>query len=326
MSIRVSDFSSLADDLQEVFQEASSDAIAEMVGPKLFGVKDTDRRTYDYQVIHGLAGIEKVSEGAALPRLTSAQGDSATWTQARYGALAPVTKDMRMFDLYDKIEEMIRTMTDDAWQKCDQSMADILTNGFSASNYTDVYGESVSATCPDAVCLFSASHSNNLNSDVFRNLIRNAAGTANPAMSYENVVSARVDGFNHKDAQGVNRPVNLDTIICSPNKEDLAMRIAMSDKLPGSFENDINPLKGRLKVIVWPRLATRSDGTDTSAYWFMADSRKVAKSLMALFAERPSLDAPEQVYENKDWEWSLDYYYSLGRAFPAYIWGSQGTA
>ena len=326
MSIRVSDFSALADDLQEVFQEASADAVAEMVGPRLFNVSDTDRRTFDYQVIHGLSGIEKVAEGSDLPRLTAVQGDSATWTQSRYGALVPVTKDMRMFDQYDKIVEMVQTVVDDAWQKCDQSLADVLTRGFSASSYTDVYGETVTATCPDAVALFSASHSNNLNSNVFRNLIRNAAGTASPGLSYEAVVQARVDGFNHKDANGVNRPVNLDTIIVSPNKEDLALRIANSDRLPGSFENDINPLKGRLKVVVWPRLATRSDGTDTSAYWFMADSRKVGKSLRALFAERPSLDAPEQVYENKDWEWSLDYYYAIGRAFPAYIWGSQGTA
>lgn len=124
-----SDFSALTDDLQEVFQEAAADSIAEMVGPKLFDVKDTDRRTYDYLTMHGLAGVEKVAEGSDLPRLTAVQGDSATWTQSRYGAIAPVTKDMRMFDLYDKIEEMVRTLTEDAWQKVDQSFADVLTNG-----------------------------------------------------------------------------------------------------------------------------------------------------------------------------------------------------
>jgi hypothetical protein len=316
---------SLTDDLQGIFQEASADAIAEMVGPQLFDMKDTDRRTFDYQVLHGLAGVEKVAEGAGLPRLTVVEGDSATWTQSRYGALVPVTKDMRKFDLYDRIAEMVRTVVDDAWQKVDQSLADVVTNGFSASNYTDVYGQSVAATCPDAVALFSASHSNNLNSNTFRNLIRNAAGTANPALTYEAIVQARVDAMNHKDANGINRPIELDTIIVPPNLYDAAFRIVMSDKLPGSAENDTNPLKNRLKVISWSRLATRTGGTDTSAYWFMCNSKKVKKSLMALFAERPSLDAPEQVYENKDWEYSLDYYYAIGRAFPAYIWGSQGT-
>src|SRR3990167_3290101 len=325
MSIKVTDFNALSDDLQEVFQEASADAIAEMVGPKLFDVTDTERRTYDYLTMHGLAGIERVAEGGDLPRLTSAQGDTATWTQSRYGAIAPVTKDMRKFDLYDKIEEMVATLTEDAWQKVDQSLADVLTNGFSSSNYTDVYGASVAATTPDGVALFSASHSNNLNSTTFRNLIRNAAGTANPIFSREALVQARIDAFNHQDANGVNRPIELDLLIVSPALEDEAMRVLTSDRISGSAENDANPLKGRMKVKTWSRLTTRTGGTDTSAYWFLANSKKVKKALRALFAERPSLDAPEQVYANKDWEYSLDYYYAIGRAFPAYIWGSTGA-
>ena len=311
--------------MQEVFQEASADAIAEMVGPSLFDVSDTDRRTYDYLTMHGLAGVEKVAEGADLPRLSSVQGDQATFTQNRYGAFAPVTKDMRKFDLYDKIEEMIHSLTEDAWQKVDQSMADLILNGFSSSNYTDVYGASVAATTPDGVALFSASHSNNLNSTTFRNLIRNAAGTANPIFSRAALVQARIDAANHQDANGVNRPIDRDMLIVSPALEDEAMRVLHSDKISGSAENDTNPLKGRMKVKTWSRLTTRTGGTDTSAYWFLANSKKVKKSLAALFAERPSLDAPEQVYANKDWEYSLDYYYALGRKFPAYLWGSTGA-
>lgn len=216
-------------------------------------------------------------------------------------------------------------VTEDAWQKVDQSLADVLLNGFSASNYTDVYGESVAATCPDGVALFSASHSNNLNSSLFRNLIRDADGNANPVLTRESVVKARVDAMNHKDANSVNRPVKLDLLIVSPALEDEAMRIVSSDKVSGSAENDVNPLKNMVRVLSWPRLATRTGGTDTSAYWFMADSRKVARSLKSLFAERPSLDAPEQVFANKDWEYSVDYYYAIGRAFPAYIWGSNAS-
>lgn len=326
MPILTTDFSSLTDDLEEIFQEASGDAISEMVGPKVFGVSETNRKTYDYQVIHGLAGVELVGEGGNLPRLSTVEGDSATWTQARYGAIAPVTKDMRKFDLHDKIEEMIRTLVEDAWQKVDQSMADVLGNGFSASNYTDVYGASVEATCPDGVALFSASHSNNLNSDTFRNLIRNSAGTANPVLSREAIIEARIDAANHKDANGVNRPLDLNRIIVSPALSDEAMRIVGSDKISGSAENDINPLKGKVDVLEWARLSTRTGGTDTSAYWYMCNSRKVSKSLRVLFAEKPSLDAPDEVYRNKDWEYSLDYYYAIGRAFPNQIWGSQGTA
>ena len=90
---------------------------------------------------------------------------------------------------------------------------------------------------------------------------------------------------------------------------------------------DSNPLKGKIsKIIVWPRIDVRTGGTDTDQYWFMADSRKVGETLKSKFAERPSLDAPEEIYENKTWEYSIDFYYTVGLGLAAYIRGSRGTA
>lgn len=326
MAITTADFSSLTDDLQSIFNESAESAIADMVGNQIFEVKDTDRRTFDHLILDGLDVIQAVAQGSDLPVASSVQGDSATYTQSRYGGLVSVTKDMRLFDLYDAIEGIVRSAADDAFHKVDQSMADLLTNGFSASNYTDVYGQSVAATGPDGLALFSASHSNNINANVFRNLIR-YNGSNSPILSREAVVSAIVDAMNHLDAVNKNRPVKLDTLIVAPANWDLAMRIVESDKVSGSAENDTNmTLRGRIKVLSWEKLTTRSGGTDTSAYWFMADSKKVGESLKALFRERPSLDPPEQVYKNKNWDYSVDYYYALGRGLPAYTWGSLGTS
>lgn len=323
MPIYVSDFSALTDRLQEIFNEVAKTSVAELVGNKIFDVKLTDRRTYNYQILHGLNGVRKVAEGADLPQATIVQGDDAAWTQARYGTLVSVTKDMRIFDLHDQIESIVRSETDDAFQKIDQSMADVLLNGFSASNYTDVYGESVSATGPDGLALFTASHSNPINSETFRNLIRYGA-TSNPSLSREAVVQARFDARNYKDPSKVSRPIVLDRLLVSPANEDAALRIVMSNQMSGEFINDINPLRGKVEVVTWEKLTANSAGTDTSAYWFMYDSRKVGDSLKAIFREKPSLDAPEQVYKNKNWDYSIDYYYALGRAFPAFVWGSEG--
>ena len=44
-----------------------------------------------------------------------------------------------------------------------------------------------------------------------------------------------------------------------------------------------------------------------------------------MFAKKPVLDAPEQVYTNKNWDYSCDFYYTLGIGFPAYIWGSNAS-
>jgi hypothetical protein len=45
----------------------------------------------------------------------------------------------------------------------------------------------------------------------------------------------------------------------------------------------------------------------------MADSSKLEESLKAIFAQIPMLEAPEVVYKNKNWDYSIDFYYTLGR-------------
>ena len=315
------DFASLTDDLQSIFNETAKTKVADMKGNKIFNVFDTDRLTYDHLILHGVSGIQRVADGSDLPRLNSEEGDSITWTQEYYGAIFSVTKKMRKFDLYDQISQLPKSLVEDAFDKIDQSLADVLLNGFSASNYTDVYGVSVSAVGPDALALFSASHSNNINSDTFSNII-----TSDPVLSRTAIVTARKQGLTHKDPNGMIRPVNLDTLIVAPSNEDLAERILYSELMSGTGNNDVNALKGKIKtLIVWERLETRSDGTDTSAYWFMVDSAKVSESLQCLFAERPSLDAPDEVYLNKNWDYSCDFYYAIGRGYPAYVFGSNAS-
>ncbi len=323
MPITTADFASLTDDLQSIFNEVAKTKVAEMKGNKVFNVFDTNRRTFDHLILHGLSGIKEVTPGQDLPNILSEEGDSITWTQRYFGGIASITKAMRLFDLHNQMETLVRSLTIDAFDKVDQSLADVLLYGF-ATTYTDVYGSTVSAVGPDAVALFSASHSNNLNSNVFSNIITD--NTVNPVLSRSAIVAARKQGLTHKDPNGIVRPVNLDTLIVSPSNEDLAERILYSPNMSGNAQNDINPLKGKIKnLIVWERLETRSDGTDTSAYWFMIDSAQIGETLNCLFAERPSLDAPDQVYANKNWEYSCDFFYTLGLGYPAYIFGSNAT-
>lgn len=324
--ITVADFNTLTDDLQEIFNEEASVAVADMKGNQVFEVKDTDRRTYDHLILHGVGGIEKVTPGQDLPKVNTDEGDSITYTQAYYGGQFDVTKEMRKFDLYDQIEGLARSLVTDAFDKVDQSMADVLLNGWSTS-YTDVYGESVSSTGPDGLALFSTSHTNGVStsSRTFRNQIKNSSGTENPGLSRDAIVTARKDAMTMKDPEGHVRPVKLDTLLVTPTNEDLAERILFSTQQSGTANNDTNPLKGKISTLkVWERLETTGGGTSRSDYWFMIDSRKARETLKAKFAERPTLDAPEQVYENKNWEYTCDFFYTLGRGYPAYVWGSQG--
>ena len=217
MPIATTDFAALTDDLQEIFKEYAADQVSDMTGVStLFDVKDTDRRTYDYQVLHGVSVITRVSQGQDLPRATGEQGDSATWTQARYGGIVSVTKDMRMFDLYDEIEGVVRSITDEAFDKVDQSAVDVLLFGWSSS-YTDVYGGSQTSTTPDGLTLFSAVHSNGATATTFSNAIVNEAGTADAAFARECIKQTRSNALKHTDVHGLTRPIRLDCVSVGPD-------------------------------------------------------------------------------------------------------------
>ena len=320
--ITVNDFPSLTDDLQSIFNEIAKRKVAENKGFSIFSVTDTERRTFDHLILHGIAGVKRVTPGQDLPRLTTEEGDSITWTQEYFGAIVPITKEMRKFDLYNQITEVAKSITEDSFDKVDQSMADKLLNGW-ATTYTDVYGDTVTSTGPDGLALFSASHTNNISSTTASNIITDGTNT-NPALSREAIVHWRSVGKVHQDPNGIVRPIDYSILVVGPHLEDLADRIVNSEYLPGSANNDRNPLYKKVKIIVWERLAQTSSGTDTSAYWFMMDERGMKETLNCLFAERPSLDAPEQVYANKNWEYSLDYFYTLGFGYPIYVSGSKG--
>lgn len=322
--ITTADFPALTDRIEEIFVEHAATKVGASVGMDLFGVKETNMLTYQYQMIHGLSGIQEVTPGQNLPSITSNEGDDASWTQRYFGGKFEVTKAMRKFDLYDKIDGLAASLTDDAFDLIDQSFADVLLFGWDTS-YTDVYGKLIASLCPDGKTLFHATHDFNVGSRTFSNIINDGTNN-NPTLSRAAIVKARAAAKKYKDAAGKNRPINLDTLIVGPDLEDLAERILFSPGVQGTDNVDNNPLKSKVKkLIVWDRLGADGQGTDKSNYWFLADGSKMKETLRALFAERPSLDAPEQVYENKNWEWTLDFFYTIGLGFPAFVYGSKGT-
>jgi hypothetical protein len=299
--------------------------IAEMQAANLlFSAVDESRRTHIEQLLHGVAGIEEVPDGSNFPRLSSDEGDQITYTQSQFGAIVPVTQLMRDWDLVNEITEIATSVMDEAMDKLDQSYVDMLLNGFSANAYNDVWGKSITPTGPDSLALFSASHSNGVTAATFSNLINDGANN-NPALSRAAIVNERSRALKYTDPQGLTRPVRLDTVIVGPDNEDLAERLLFSTQIPGEANNDINALKGKIKkLVVWERADLRSDGTDTSAYWFMADSSKVKKTLKSYFTQKPALMAPNQVFDNGDWEYKLRLVYSRGFSWAPYLRGSTG--
>jgi hypothetical protein len=325
-TFNTSDFSALTAYLTEIFNESAKRKVADWKGKTLFNTSTPERQVYTYQMLDGVSQFGRVAEGGQFPKATLTQGDSATWTQKRYGGRVSITKDMRKFDLYNEMNRLVRSNADAAFDTIDQSQADLILNGFTSTSYTDVYGDSQSNVAPDGVVLFSASHSNNQNSDVQRNLIKDESNAANPALDRAAIVQARTDAKVHADANGLIRPITLDKLIVTPTNEDLATRTVMSSGVVGTPNVDLNPLKGAVSnILVWERLETSGQGTDTSAYWFLADSNRVSDTLHSPMTQLPMMAPPAEVHDSLNWEYVIDAYYALGIGDPFGIWGSTGA-
>ena len=321
------DFASLTEELQSIFNQEAKQKISAMKGRDIFQVEDTSILNHLHQVIHGLGHPERLGQGQNIPVQNGDEGDSITYTQKWYGSGFAVTKTMRKFDMTSTIKAMPKSLATGAFDAVDQSMADVLLNGWSTS-YTDVYNDSVSAVGPDGLALFNANHTygDTQASGVYSNLLVDSDGNTDPVLSRDAIVASRTAGRKYTDGRSLNRGIDLDTLVVAPDNEDLAERILYSTQISGSANNDMNALKGKVKnLIVWDRLSENSAGTDTGAYWFMLNSAMAGETLKALFAERPTLDAPHDVYENKNWEYTVDFYYVLGLGFQPYVRGSKGT-
>lgn len=325
MSLKTSDFLSVTRYLDEIVNEAMVDKVSDMAeADLLFDTSTYVRKDYIYRILHGVKGVSFVAEGANLPRVSGLQGDGITFTNSQYGAQVPITKALRLFDLEgEDMASITRSVVDDGMDKIDQSLADVLLNGHSASAYTDVYGVSVTPVGPDADPLFTATHSNGATTSTYSNLVVNSAGSTNVALSRDAVVATRVKGMVYKDVNGLVRPVMLDTLIVTPALEDLSERVLYSTQIPGEANNDINALKGKIKKLcVWARLETSGQGSDTSLRWYMTAEKSVKKTLKARFAQKPVFAAPTVHDDNMDWQYNYDYFYFKGFGFAPYIYGS----
>lgn len=329
MAFTTSDYTTLTQKLNNVFNETMVQELEGVIGKQIYQFVNTDWQVWNDLILNAVPGISGIAEGQELPTVSSAEGDSKSVTQKRFGAKVSVTKDMRKFERYDQMQSLVKSSVTTSLNKLDQSLADLMLNGFSSTAYVDVFGYSQATTSSDGVALFSASHTNNINSNTARNLIRdNAANgsTVNPTLARDPVFQAISDALNYKDPQGNNMPVHLDTMYVSPTNADLAERIVYSTGVATTPNVDVNPIKGRVKnVYVWSKLTTSGQGTDTSAYWFMCDSKLSENSLKAVFAQPIQMQEAENVTETQNWLYPIDAYFTIGAFWPFGVWGSKGT-
>lgn len=310
--------------LTRIYDEQAKRRVTGDVGMKVFKVEDDANYASSYQMVGTFGGTQKVAEGQDFPETTTAQGYKKIVTQSHFANSFRITKDHRVFisTKWKEIKALPKNLSRDAFNKIDQSFADVLNNGRSTS-YTDVFGVVVDATTPDGVALFSDSHKVTATGNTMGNIIwdggATGVGTVNPALSRAALVSAKTMARKAKDSSGILSEIMVNTLLVSADDEDLAYRITKSQYMQGTPNNDINPDQtvGGFNVLVWSRL--------NKGYWFVYDSEMVGETLFSGFAQKPTMEAPFQYPKNQDWLYTLDFYYYIQLGAPNYILGSKWT-
>ncbi len=304
--------------ISKIFNENARDRAMNDVGlNQVFKTVIDTNYANVFTQIATIGGTRRVAEGQDFPKSNSTPGYSNTALQKHYANSFEVTKDHRMFiaNKWSEVKALPKNLVNDAYDKIDQSLAEVLNNGQSTS-YVDVYGDTVNATTGDGVALFSLSHKVASSSQVFSNIIYDGA-TPNPVFGESAVTAGRSAGALFRNSSNQLQPITFDTLIVSTSVAPAAYKLVNSEQVIGSNYNDANPYYKKFAIIEWPRL--------TAGSWYLANRKMLDDAFYVGFAQKPELDMPEEMPRNKNWLYTLDFYYYIQRGNPMGIFQSLGT-
>ena len=318
-------FQKLTAYVNDNWNEFAALRVAADKGLELFSAKNVEFQTEVVQNYSSLnKGIKRVAEGGTYPSIVGAQGDGITFVQAHYAGRVDVSKDLRLFNRYEsEVPMLVQTAVDACFDNIDQNYADVLLNGW-ASSYVNVYGDTVSNVGPDSKVLFASNHSTSASAGYsFDNRITDGV-SVDPRMTRDAIVATKSRALKYVDPGSIKRPIKLDTIVCSPDLEDLAHRLVKTDGIAGTPNRDTNAYLNSMNVLSWERLGSTGQGADTSSYWFMVDSSRIKQGLRSYFRQHPKIGPEREFGPDETWSYLVDYYNATGFSTPNFIFGSRG--
>jgi hypothetical protein len=220
---------------------------------QVYNIKTSDKKFERVMSVTGMGDIPQKGEGAAYTSDVIRPGWTKDYTHLEYGMMFEVTQTALEDDQYDQLAQHARWLMFSARVVEEKQAHALFNNGFTTEQ------------SPDGVALFSASHVLKGGGGA-RNILSTAAD-----LSATSLQQALVDWQNQTkvEAGQLVAPATDLILFVPPDLEFTADRILNSTLLPGSADNDRNPIKARRNwtIIVSPYL------TDSDA-WFLLDANK----------------------------------------------------
>jgi hypothetical protein len=296
--------------LDPVFRKIYGEEIQQLpqVGTSLFNVMTSDKNIEKDSSASGLSKLVRRSEAQAITFEDPNQGYDVTYTHVIDSLGADVSREMWEDDQHNTINKLPRDLADAKVRTQEQMLADVFNYGFTAGG-----GGLASFTSGDAKALFATDHP------------RTDGGTAQgnyttADLAEDSLEVALVTMRQTVDDKGQLMLLQPDTLVVAPALEKEASILLDSTLRVGTANNDVNPYKGRLKLVCWDYLGSAAGGSDTA--WFVADSRR--HKLNFFRRQDHGVEGPDWDFLNKVARWTVDVRWSAGFSGWRGIYGSKG--
>jgi len=266
-----------ADALDPAFRKFYSDADKELdyKYTQIFNVLTSGKNIEKDSSISGLTKLARINEGEAATTDGPIQGYDTTYTHEKYGRKTVITEEMIADDQFREVEKRAKNLAASLNRTVETSASNVLNNGWTAGGGT----EDTHQSGGDSYALFYASHP------------RSDGGTAISNTTSMDLAEDAIETILNamratKDDRGELILVTPNTLIIPPALEREARILLESSGRTGTTNNDINPYKGALNLVVWDFLGSAAGGSDTA--YFVLDSKN--HNLNWFWRERQALD------------------------------------
>lgn len=257
----------------------------------------------------GLSQFVQTGENQPVTYEDRNQGYDVTYTHLKWAKAISISKEMWDDDRFGAMRRGTADLAKSKMRTKDAIGSDIFNYAFTSGG-----GGKSPFVAGDAVALISTAHtltngganqSNRTTADLSENAIENA------------LVAMRAT----LDDKGELIGVNPTTLLIPPALEKEASILLDSIQRVGTANNDVNPYKGRLNVVVWDRLGSAAGGSDTA--WFVLDP--AVHKLTYFNRSDTGLQGPDYDFDNDVAKWKDSFRVVPGWSDWRGVYGSLGT-
>lgn len=250
-------FSALYDNVDKVVTALIGKEVKEMqaIHPKIFGKMESSRKFERFVSSAPFGDVPEKPEGTDYTFDIIQQGYTKDVTPLEWGMGFEVTETAEEDDQYDELKKKAKYLMFAMRQVEDKQAAAVLYNGFTGGTQKTA----------DAITLFNSAHTLKRGGTA-----RNVPATA-ADLSITSLAQAFIDlNVNTKIESGhLGAPPTSYKLVVPAAQEFVAHRVVKTSGLPGSADNDINPVKvsRQIEIVVNPFLDTADDDA-----WYLVPS------------------------------------------------------